>query len=249
MKETICVLIPTLNEADNITDCLRCFLNQKLKPNEIIVVDNGSKDKTRLVVTSLISKFKKSGIDLKLFFHPYGNQINARAYGINKTNCDIIASIDAETNVPKDWIYNIQKHFEEESLVGIGGKAKYRNREFLLNLIYSSLPRIRTMINKYYITAGNCAYRRKAFIQVRGFEGLEKIRKKEKLVFAKDDFFISKKLERIGKIKYYPDIKVTILYRPKNKIGQNVEKTTPMRIINRILLEMKEDRKISKYFK
>lgn len=46
----ISVIIPTRNRADLLPATLDCFINQSLKPYEIIVVDNGSTDNTEQVI-------------------------------------------------------------------------------------------------------------------------------------------------------------------------------------------------------
>ncbi|NTV31410.1 glycosyltransferase family 2 protein [candidate division WWE3 bacterium] len=45
-NNTISIIIRTLNEEENILKCLDCLSSQTLLPNEVLIVDNGSTDKT-----------------------------------------------------------------------------------------------------------------------------------------------------------------------------------------------------------
>ncbi len=250
MKETVSVVIPTLNEQDNIKSCLNSLANQIEKPFEIIVVDNGSSDKTRVVVSEIKSKLRKKGINLKLFYHPFGNQTNAREFGFKKSRGTIIGSLDAEACPSKDWISKIKKYFENPKIVGIGGKSSFRNKGWIFNFFNSVNYYLRIIINLYGIGGGNSAFRKAEFFSVKGFHGLEKLRKEKNIIFAKDDFFLSKKLEQKGRLKFCPDLKVTLLYRVRNKKTKKYkDKYYILDILKRIFLEIIYDYKITRYFK
>lgn len=77
---------------------------------------------------------------------------------------------------------------------------------------------------------------------VKGLEGLEEIRKKENIKSAKNNYYLSKKLEREGKIIYCPAVKVTTIARANGKISY-------FQIWKRLWTEFIDNRKIAKYFK
>ena len=54
MKPQISIIIPTYNEAKYIKTCLESLTQQSLLPHEIIIVDDGSTDKT----LNALSKFR-----------------------------------------------------------------------------------------------------------------------------------------------------------------------------------------------
>src|SRR3989339_877484 len=85
MEEKLSIIIPTLNEKQNIKNCLTSLLNQTKKPYEIIIVDNGSTDNTKEIAKKFEKKFKEKEINFKLFYYPKGNQTNARDFGIKKS--------------------------------------------------------------------------------------------------------------------------------------------------------------------
>lgn len=249
MDKKISVIIPTLNESENIAGCIKHLVNQTKKPTEIIVVDNGSEDKTREIIKEI--KKKNPNLNLRLFYYPYGNQIEAREFGIKKAVGEIIASIDAEANPRKDWIENINEIFEDQKIVGVGGKSSFRNKGKIFNFFYR-LTYYYTLIglHMYCIGGGNSAFRKSAFESVNGYKGLRELRKKENIHYAKDDYFLTRKLERVGKIKFCPELFVTILYRIRNKEEKKYKKLVTIKeVIKRAYLELKYNLKISKYFR
>lgn len=100
----ISVIIPAYNEEKHLPLALEALHKQKEKPDEIIVVDNNSTDKTPEIARKFgvkVVKEKKRGITF------------ARNKGFEVAKHEIIARTDADTLPPPNWILNIKKHFEE----------------------------------------------------------------------------------------------------------------------------------------
>jgi glycosyltransferase involved in cell wall biosynthesis len=83
----ISVVIPTYNHAQWLPECIESVLNQSLKPHEIIVVDDGSKDNTREVV---------SRYPVKYVYQENAGISAARNRGIGESTGDWIALLDAD---------------------------------------------------------------------------------------------------------------------------------------------------------
>jgi glycosyltransferase involved in cell wall biosynthesis len=113
----ISIVIPVYNEADSLNDCLRSIADQKLKPHEVIVVDNNSSDGSDVIASSFdfvtLVKEPKQGV------------VHARNTGFNLSTGDIIARIDADSVLPKTWTGQIVKEFKGSSLSAISGMALY----------------------------------------------------------------------------------------------------------------------------
>ena len=109
----ISVIIPALNEEKFLPDCLEALQNQIEKPDEIIVVDNGSTDLT----PKIAERF-----DCKVVFEKKRGITFARNKGFETAKYEIIARTDADTIPPKDWIKNIKeavkKHKEACAITG-----------------------------------------------------------------------------------------------------------------------------------
>lgn len=250
MKETLSVIIPALNEEQNIGDCLESLLNQTEKPLEIIVVDNGSTDNTKDIAKKFKKKFRKKRIQFKLFSCLNGNQTNARDFGIKKSKGTIIGSLDADAFANKNWIFKIMKNFKTQEIVGVGGKSRFRNKGKIFNFLYSLTYYFSLLSGLYCLGGNNSAFRKSYFLSVNGYSGLEELRKKEKITHAKDDFFLSKKLEQKGKLKFCPDLNVTLQHRIRNNHTRRLPtKFSIKEVVKRTFLEINYDLKITKYFK
>ncbi len=101
---TISVVIPAFNETDYIEDCLKSLKNQTRPADEIIVVNNNSSDDT----ASKARKFP----GVRVVNEPRQGRVYARSRGFDETSSTIIARIDADTVVDKDWLQEIEKSFK-----------------------------------------------------------------------------------------------------------------------------------------
>lgn len=107
----ISVVIPAYNEEKYIGKCLISLMNQTMKPDEIIVVDNCSTDKTADVA-------KHFGA--RVILEPRKGTSYARNTGFDEADGEILARTDADTVVDKRWIENIKKYTSngDEALTG-----------------------------------------------------------------------------------------------------------------------------------
>ena len=142
------------------------------------------------------------------------------------------------------------KNFKIREIVGIGGKSRFRNKGKMFNFLYSSSYYLKLLSGLYCLGGGNSAFRKSCFLSVGGYSGLEKLRKKEKITHAKDDFFLSKKLEQIGKLKFCPDLNVTLQYRIRDNHTRRLPAKFSIKdILKRTFLEFNYDLKITRHFK
>ena len=116
MKLSLVIL--AYNEEALIAACLDSVMAQTEKPDEVIVVDNNSTDRTaeiasRYLITILSES--KQGIGY------------ARNAGFNASQYDIIARCDADCVLPKDWIARIKKNFSELEIDALCGPLIYHD--------------------------------------------------------------------------------------------------------------------------
>lgn len=108
----VSVVIPAYNEAERIGVCLGSLMKQKIKADEIIVVNNNSKDKTAEVV----SKYPVKMID-----QPIKGIIPTRNKGFDTAQNDLILRCDADCIVPENWIEQILTDFGNNDIDGLSG--------------------------------------------------------------------------------------------------------------------------------
>lgn len=102
----VSVIIPTYNEEKHIAACLDSLLSQEISiPIEIILVDNGSKDRTVEIVEEYINLFprKIKLIKLERNIGPGG----ARNLGAKNALGEILLFIDADMVLDKKYIEKI----------------------------------------------------------------------------------------------------------------------------------------------
>lgn len=91
---TVSVVIPAYNASEFVSKAIESIVNQDLKNLyhiEIIVVDDGSTDKTAEALKPLIN----AGT-IRYFFKPNGGASSARNYGIEKAKGEFIGFLDAD---------------------------------------------------------------------------------------------------------------------------------------------------------
>ena len=157
------IVIPVYNEAEQLEACLLAISRQKLKPHQVIVVDNNSSDNTEFIARSFgfvtVLQQKTQGV------------VHARTLGFDKASGDIIARIDGDTVIPEDWTANIKRIFIDESIDAVTGVANYYNVA-ASDLVDSVDLFFRRSLSKklkkdMYLWGANMAIRRKAWTAVR----------------------------------------------------------------------------------
>ncbi len=109
----VSVVITTLNEAESINRLIDSLSYQSKKPDEIIVVDAGSKDGTRVVI--------KKYPQVKLITKPGFNRSRARNLGIKAAKNEIIAVTDAGCTADKYWLERLTKPFKDKAVLSAAG--------------------------------------------------------------------------------------------------------------------------------
>jgi glycosyltransferase involved in cell wall biosynthesis len=115
------VIIPVFNEEKYIANCLTHLVNQTIKPDEVIVVDNNCVDKT----IDIVKKFKNK-LSIKIIKEKRQGIIFARNTGFNNAKGDIYIRTDADSQHQKNWIERIKKNFEHNKKIdGLTGPVVF----------------------------------------------------------------------------------------------------------------------------
>lgn len=118
------VVIPLYNMEKFIKRTIKSVLNQTYREFEILVINDGSTDKS----IEKISDIKNSR--LKIFTKSNGGVSEARNYGIKKAKYDYIAFLDADDEWEPEFLENINLMINNYSNAGAyatGYKFKYSN--------------------------------------------------------------------------------------------------------------------------
>lgn len=109
----ISVIAPVYNDTRGLKDTLESLVNQNFSPEnfEIIVADNGSTDNTLDAAKGIIHKFSK--LIRIVVEDKIQSSYAARNKGIKNAKGSILAFIDVDMSVDKDWLTRIAESLEE----------------------------------------------------------------------------------------------------------------------------------------
>ena len=99
----VSVVIPNYNGEKYLEKCLDSLMEQSLKPDEIIIVDNDSKDKS----IDIINKYKNK-IKLIVLDKNYGFSVAVNR-GIRESNSEYVALLNNDTELDKNWLKELVK--------------------------------------------------------------------------------------------------------------------------------------------
>ena len=103
----ISVIIPTYNGAHKIIHALRSIEKQNRKPDEVIVVIDGSTDNTASII-----KQQSYKINLNIIEQPNGGRAKVRNRGATEAKGDLLVFLDDDMIVPTQWLH---EHIEHHS--------------------------------------------------------------------------------------------------------------------------------------
>ena len=180
------ILIPARNESKNITACLQSTLNQNFPSDffEIIVIDDHSEDNTVERIKSLNST-QISVLKLSDFPKINGQHYKKAAIelGIQKAKGELIITTDADCIAAPDWLSLLVFFYESKKAKFIAAPVNFHQEKNTFER-FQSLDYIGMMgvtgagifSKKLSLCNGaNLAYDKKSFIEVDGFEGIDKI--------------------------------------------------------------------------
>lgn len=102
----VSVIVPVYGVEKYIGKCLDSLVNQTLEDIEIIVVNDGSKDNSQLIIDEYVNKYPSN---LKSYIMENGGQGSARNLGIEKANGQYIAFVDGDDYVQLDMFEKMYK--------------------------------------------------------------------------------------------------------------------------------------------
>ena len=206
---TVSVIIPARNEAANIIPCVQAIIRQHYPQAllEIIVVDDFSTDGT----ARQVERIKNPNVFLcSLADFPPANgdtafKKRAIEIGIARATGELIITTDADCIANEYWIPTIVSLYEQEKAVCIAAPVlfydgtntieRFQALDFVGMMAITGAGisgRFQTMAN-----GANLAYQRKAFYEVGGFGGIDK-------VASGDDILLAQKFAKQypGRVKF-----------------------------------------------
>ena len=118
----ISVVIPTYNRNKHLLKCLKSLLIQKKLPKEVIVVDNTENNCAASIVNYTQNIFKKKKIKLIYLKNKENSGSTARNLGALSSKGDLIAFLDDDVILDKNYYYEITDVFlKNKKALGVHG--------------------------------------------------------------------------------------------------------------------------------
>lgn len=188
----ISLIIPAYNEEKEIGACLKSAL--KNAPDnllEIIVVDNASTDKTG----EIASKVSKKARVVK---EPNKGLTWARQRGFVEAKGEILAYVDADTRMPKNWFKILNREFSRHPIVCLSGPYYYYDLEEwqrkAIEAAYKGPLEAAYKTTKALVTGGNFAVKREALEKIDGFD--------TSIPFYGEDTNLARRIKKVGKVLF-----------------------------------------------
>lgn len=123
MYPPISIIVPAYNEEKVLGATIEALLEADYPaPKEIIVVDDGSTDKTWEVA----KRYEPKGV--KVFRKPNGGKHSAINFGLLFAKNPIIVTIDADTIIGRNALKELVKPFSDPEVVGVAGNVLVLNK-------------------------------------------------------------------------------------------------------------------------
>lgn len=189
IKIKVSLICTVKNEEETILDWLESLENQSRLPDEVVIVDGGSTDRT----VELIKEFmKRSKLNILLIVAPGANIAQGRNIAIENSTHDIIACTDAGCRLHPHWLENIVKPFEEDPSVDVvsGVYFPWYENEFQEVAGYIIFPEVNKLDpQKFLPSSRSVAFKKEAWRRVGGYP---------KCLYTAEDTLFDIKLKKMG---------------------------------------------------
>lgn len=161
------LIIPTYNEEAFIALTLQSLVEQTVLPKKVIVVNDGSTDKTASIVLEFVKKNPFITLVNKTSeaIHLPGSKVIQAFHEGEKhidDDYDILVKIDSDLIFPSNYFETIIKHFESDGKIGMVGGFCYieKNGDWILE----------NLTDKDHIRGALKAYRAATYKQIGGLK-------------------------------------------------------------------------------
>lgn len=201
------LVVTVFNEEKFINKLLDSISLQTVIPDEIIIVDGESTDKTIEIIKSKIHIYANLNIKLMV---KRGNRSVGRNRGIKNAKGEIILSTDAGCILHKKWVENIIEPFKTEKIDVVSGYYKGISKNLFQKSLIPYVLVMEDKISEEFLPATrSMAIRKSVWKRLGGFD--EKLSHNE-------DYAFSNKIKSLGYIIRFKKNAIVYWFPRKNLI-------------------------------
>ncbi len=192
-EKFLSVIIPTLNEEDNLGQCVKSLAMQKMQDFEVIVADGGSTDRT-------IDIAEKNGFKVLMVEKTRPHDVStAKNLGAKHADGEVLFFLDADMYLETNCFEVLRDGYKDPDVIGIALKVLPSDSNRVEKMLYECnnyLAKIGNMIGLHEISYFSChSYRKDAFMWVGGFR---------MDLLACEDLDLSLRMRRFGRYMVTP---------------------------------------------
>jgi glycosyltransferase involved in cell wall biosynthesis len=187
----ISVVIPVYNEELYLPITLQSLSRLRRKPDEVIVVDSYSTDKTVSVATSCGARVIQA---------PKTTIGAARQYGLQAATGEVVATTDADTIVPADWLTKFEETLTKPGVVAAYGRYKivdgWLPYRLTTNILNPFVFRFGPLVGVHIVCGQNMSFWKDKALTVGGFPvDFQSV----------EDYEMMRRLKTAGRVVYRAD--------------------------------------------
>jgi poly-beta-1,6 N-acetyl-D-glucosamine synthase len=170
----VSVIIPVFNKSKHLREAINSVIKLNYKPNEIIVVNDGSTDGSG----DICKEYERKGKIMLINFKKNMGKAHALNAGVKASKGEMILSIDADSFVDSNSLSMMAGHFNDPDMGAVAGIVRVKDRKGLLNklqiieYLHQAFQRlIQGFFNAVLVLPGPLSlYRKAAIVEAGGFE-------------------------------------------------------------------------------
>lgn len=164
-QPSVTCYLPCYNQEKYIVSAIEGLQSQSYPIDEILVIDDGSTDKS----IDLVKEF-----NVKIISHPSNLGLSAaRNSAIQHTTGDFVATVDTDVIPDRYWLEYIMLSLDDERIVGAGGRLVEQNtvtavdrwRQILLKQDHGE-----QMVENVQVFGSNSAFRKSVLKEIGGYD-------------------------------------------------------------------------------
>lgn len=172
----VSIIVPAWNEEKTIARTIQTLINLDYPKDkiEIIIVNDGSTDRTAAVVKQFIAKYKNR--DIKLYSKENGGKGSAMNYGFKRAKGEFVVNMDADSFVAPDALKKMLGYFDNKKVASVTpAMSIYKPKGFWLHLQFAEfmlgiyLRKIFDLNEAIHVIPGPFSAYRKSFFEKYGY--------------------------------------------------------------------------------
>ncbi|MEO9028582.1 MAG: glycosyltransferase [Ktedonobacteraceae bacterium] len=182
-KPLVSVIIPAWNEEVGLVSTLKTILASSYRPLEVIVVNDGSTDRSDEFMRAFLQKYQNNlgglpnYVPVIYHYQPNGGKGVALNTGIVLSHGEIIVTFDADCVVHEDAVKHFVSYFADPEVMAAAGNIRIGNTKTILGFIQGleyymgfQTKKAEAVLSIVFVIGGAAsAFRREVFAKLGGY--------------------------------------------------------------------------------